>query len=315
VREALGTPERTERVVRHPRTLVEHCREVVRLLEGGRLVPVLGTGLGGRRNGPPGDDDLAMHLADRFAYPQGRAVELPRVSQFVEVTHGAGPLWDELHDVLDADWPVTPAHRLLARLPELARRAGGVPPLVVVTGYDAALEQALAAAGEAADVVGYVAAGTHRGLFCHRTAAGDVTVVELPNAYADASPDRGTVVLRLHGGVDRDADRESFVVTEDDYIGSLDAQAGAIPVGVAARLRRSHFLFLGVEISGWNRRVLLRRLWNGDAVRYRSFAVLANPDDVERRFWQARGVEVVDARLDDYVALLERAVADRGADA
>jgi serine/threonine-protein kinase len=313
-RAALGAPERGERVAPHPRTLVEHCHEVVRLLEGGRLVPVLGPGLGGGRAGPPADDDLAMYLADRFAYPPGRAVELPRVSQFVEVMHGAGPLSDELHDVLDAEWPVTPAHRLLARLPGLARRAGGVPPLVVVTGYDTALEQALAAAGEEADILGYVAAGRERGRFWHRTPAGDVTVIELPNAYADASPDRGTVVLRLHGGVDRDTDRESFVVTEDDYIGALDPAASVIPVGVAARLRRSHFLFLGLEISGWNRRVLLRRLWNGDAVRYRSFAVLAKPDDVERRFWQARGVEVVDARLHDYVEMLGRAATAREAD-
>src|SRR6185436_12462100 len=127
-------------------------------------------------------------------------------------------LWDELHDLLDADYAPAPAHRLVAALPQLLRARGGPPLLVVTTGYDAALEWSLDEAHEDADVVGYVAAGRNRGRFWHRAPDGSTTLIEIPNAYADASPEKRTVVLRLRGGVDRtpSRERESFVVTEDD---------------------------------------------------------------------------------------------------
>ena len=301
----------------HQRALVDHCRSVLRTLLEGRVVPVLGTAAyvpaspePGRL--PPAGVDLAAHLAGRFGYPPADLVELPRVSQYVAVTHGDGPLWDELHDVLDVDYAPAPAHRLVAALPPLLRARGGPPLLVVTTGYDAALDWSLDEAHEDADVVGYVAAGRNRGRFWHRAPDGSTTLIEIPNAYADASPEKRTVVLRLRGGVDRtpSRERESFVVTEDDYIGYLDGDAGTIPVAVAARLRRSHLLFLGYDVRDWNLRVLLRRLWGDETGRYRSWAVLAQPDQVERQYWLSRGVEVLDAPLHQYLDVLGRTAAE-----
>ncbi len=118
----------------HQRALVDHCRSVLGTLLEGRVVPVLGTAANvpalpgpeshdpGRL--PPAGVDLAAHLAGRFGYPQADLVELPRVSQYVAVTHGDGPLWDELHDVLDADYAPALAHRLVAALPRLLRARG-----------------------------------------------------------------------------------------------------------------------------------------------------------------------------------------------
>ena len=45
-----------------------------------------------------------------------------------------------------------------------------------------------------------------------------------------------------------------------------------LPVGLAARLRRSHLLFVGYELEEWNLRVFLRRLW-GEERFYRSWAI------------------------------------------
>jgi SIR2-like domain/Protein kinase domain len=326
VRAALGVTQSESTVglqVRpHQRALVDHCRSVLRTLLEGRVVPVLGTGSNvlaspdpvtpapGRL--PPAGLELAAHLAGRFGYPSTDLVELPRVSQYVAVTHGDGPLWDELHDLLDADYVPAAAHRLVATLPRVLRGRGAPPLLVVTTGYDAALEWSLDDAHEDADVVGYVAAGRHRGRFWHRAPDGSTTLIEIPNAYADASPEKRTVVLRLRGGVDRtpSRERESFVVTEDDYIGYLDGDAGMIPVAVAARLRRSHLLFLGYDVRDWHLRVLLRRLWGDETGRYRSWAVLAEPDPVERQFWLARGVEVLEAPLHQYLDVLPRVSAE-----
>ena len=84
-------------------------------------------------------------------------------------------------------------------------------------------------------------------------------------------------LLKIHGHVDRSEtrERESFAVSEDDHIDYLvggDA-AGVVPVQLAARLRRSHLLFLGYAVDDWSLRVFLRRVWGGDRLAYRSWAV------------------------------------------
>ena len=140
-------------------------------------------------------------------------------------------------------------------------RERGLPPQVVVTtSYDTALEKAFEEAGEAVEVVTYLANGRHRGRFCHIAPDGTGTLIDEPNTYAtELSLDRNTVILKLHGQVERTPAREweSFVVTEDDYINYLAQTeiAAAVPVSLAARLRRSHFLFLGYTMADWNLRV------------------------------------------------------------
>ena len=44
---------------------------------------------------------------------------------------------------------------------------------------------------------------------------------------------------------------------------------------LAARLRRSHLLFLGYAVDDWSLRVFLRRVWGHDRLAYRSWAVAA----------------------------------------
>ena len=180
--------------------------------------------------------------------------------------NGSGPLYDELHSLLEATGSPGPVHRFLAGLPRLARERGSEQPLLVTAGYDLALEQALLDAGEEFDVVIYLASGRHRGRFCHLAPDGSATPIESPNTYvAELALDRRPVVLKLYGRVDPNPGRqwESFVVSEDDYIGYLQLRdlAAALPVALAARLRRSHFLFLGYEMSDWHLRIVLNRLW------------------------------------------------------
>ena len=133
----------------------------------------------------------------------------------------------------------------------------------------------------------------------------------MPNEYAtELSLDRRTVVLKLHGGLEREAAREweSFVVTEDDYIDYL-AQSnvgGAVPIGLAAKLRHSHFLFLGYGMLDWNLRLVLRRIWGGEGVSYRSWAVQPAARPLERQFWLTRDVELLELPLDRYVEGLGR---------
>ena len=278
----------------------DHFEDVARTILEGRVVPVLGTDVA----------ELTLRLAQRFGYPDdgGRAT-LPLVAQYVAVMKGSGPLYDELHDLLDTDLPPTPLHRFLASLPPLLRERGLPQQLVVTTSYDTALERAFEEAGQAFDVVSYLASGRNRGRFCHIAPGGAGTLIEEPNTYAtELSLDRNTVILKLHGQVERSAARqwESFVVTEDDYIDYLAQTevAAAVPVSLAAKLRRSHFLFLGYTMADWNLRVVLHRLWGDQPLSYHSWAVQPEPKPLEREFWHRRDVDVFELAFDEYVEIL-----------
>jgi DNA-binding SARP family transcriptional activator len=274
--------------------------EVVERMLAGRLVPVLGADVA----------ELAVRLGERFSYPSD-AAELPRVAQYIAVMMGPGPLDDELHELLREDVVPTPVHRFFASLPPLLRERGAPHQLIVTTSYDLALERALLDAGEDFDVVSYIATGDNRGRFCHIDPSGAGSLIERPNEYAtELSLDRRTIVLKLHGGIHRASERawESFVVTEDDYIGYLahTEVANVVPVSLAAKLRRSHFLFLGYTMADWNLRLLLYRLWGDQPLAYRSWAVQAEAKRFEREFWRRHDVTVVDAPIEQYVQALAR---------
>jgi DNA-binding SARP family transcriptional activator len=276
--------------------------EILRALTTGRLVPVIGL---------DGAGDLATHLARAFDVPDDRPVDLARVSQYVATMKGSGPLYDELHARFEAAVEPGPLQRFLARLPPLLRERGAPHQLIVTTNYDLALERAFEEAGEELDIVAYVAAGAHRGRFWHRPPAEAPRPVDLPNTYAtELSLERRTILLKLHGAVDPLPEREweSFVITEDDYIDYLGHSelSAVVPVALGARLRRSHFLFLGYEMADWNLRLILNRIWGDRPVAYRSWAVQRSPSALARAFWTKYQVTVLDVDPPSYVELLER---------
>ena len=299
-----------------------HYDDVVRALADGRLVIVLGFGVNlaerpqdttwSAHDGrfPPTAEDAAAFLARRFDCPPERSTDLAQVSQYVALTKGVGPLYDELHSVFDHDYPPGAVHSFAAELPSIVRETGSTYPLLVTTHYDQTLERAFAEAGEEVDIVSYVAAGRDRGKFLHLRPDGEVTVIDVPNAYGELTLAERPTILKLHGQVDRrpERDRESFLVSEDDYIGYL-AQAeiaNVVPVTLAAKLRRSHFLFLGYALDEWHLRVFLHRVWGDQQAAYRSWAIQPNPGAMTRQYWRHRNVDIFDLPLPEYVGHVRR---------
>jgi DNA-binding SARP family transcriptional activator len=278
----------------------DRLKDVAAAMLGGRLVPVLGAEVA----------ELAAHLVERFAYPESDGATLPRVAQYAAVMNGPGPLYDEIRALLSRqDLPPTQVHRFLAALPPQLRARHMPHQLIVSTGYDLTLERAFLEAGEEFDVVAYLAAGRNRGKFCHVRPDGTGTLIEIPNEYAtELSLEERTIILKLHGQVDPRLERawESFVVTEDDYIDYLGQTevASVVPVALAAKLRRSHFLFLGYTMADWNLRLLLNRLWGDQPLSYRSWAVQADAKPLEREFWRRRDVDVLEIPFELCVASL-----------
>jgi DNA-binding SARP family transcriptional activator len=281
----------------------DHLGEVAGALLAGRLVPVLASTV-----------DLAPGLAARFGYPTGEVMETARVSQYAAALRGYGPLHDELRAVAESRREPTAVHRFFASLPPLLRERGLPHQLLVTADYDDSLERAFAEAGEVVDVVAYLASGPSRGKFCHITADGTAHLIDVPGEYAaELSLERCTVIVRVRGRVDSSPGREweSFVVTEDDHLDYLRRAdvAGGLPVGLAATLRRSHFLFLGYAVRNWCLRLVLGRICAETPLAYRSWAVTPDLGPTEAELWRAVGVDLVHAPLEPYLAALSQAIA------
>jgi hypothetical protein len=310
----------------------EHYRLLAKRMLAGAVVPFLGAGVNlcGRPAQPspwrpghhlPSGRELSEYLAAEMDYPYPDSGDLLRVSQYVDVSLGGGPLYETLHTAFDADYPPTPVHRLLASLPRLVRSSAvgtkAFFPLILTTNYDDALERAFTEAGEPFDLVTYIADGPERGKFQHTHPDGTVTLIAIPNEYAELRCDQRPIIAKIHGTVGRRIqDTDSYVITENHYISYLAHTdiAQLIPVNMAMRMRKSHFLFLGYSLKDWNLRVILHRLWGDAAPRFRSWAIQYGPDEIDEKSWAQRGVDVFDQRLEGYTTQLEQRLAEAAAE-
>ena len=304
-----------------------HFQLVAKFIAKGTVVPFLGAGvnLSDRPLGSsfalgrflPSGRELADHLADEFFYPVEDVRDLLRVSQYAAVKAGEASLYEQLHDVFDFDYEPTALHHFLARIPSLLRDKGQQRyQVILTTNYDDALERAFRSAGEPYDLLFYISEGEHRGKCRHVAPDGTSTVIDRPNEYDLVSPEDRTVIVKIHGAIDRrDQGEDSFVITEDDYIDFLTTGTeitDLLPTEVAAKLNgKTHFLFLGYGLRDWNLRVILRRIWGKQALKTISWAVLDRMDDIDRQWWQRWGpMEIVEVKLGDYIPRLEEVLAE-----
>jgi hypothetical protein len=307
-----------------PDAMRQHYKIMMRLLVEGRVIPFLGAGanLCGRpieqvwQEGQqflPSGAELSSYL--KRDWHGCDETELTRVAQWVLEMGGSGELFNALHQLFNRNYPPTALHTFLAMLPGLLA-AKKYPPryqLIVTTNYDDLLEQAFRAAGQEFDVVTYISDGDDRGKFFHLDPSGQARVIHIPNQYSDVGVERRTVILKIHGAVNRnstDGDSDSYVITEDHYIEYLTRTelANLVPVTLAAKLRKSHFLFLGYGLRDWNMRVILHRLAGEQKLTYKSWAIQRHPTELDQKFWDRRDVDILDVGLDDYILPLQEAM-------
>jgi len=327
-----------------------HYRAVLRELMEGSVVPLLGAGVnlcnrpaeGWQRESDylPNGQELAEHLASTFFYPtteedggeeNGDAnaaehagdeehgpwtppLDLLRVSQYVATTARYGPLYRELRNVFNSTHPWTPVHSFLAGFPGRMRTLGKQRyQLIVTTNYDDQLERAFDDVKEPYDVIWYIADPVEqRGKFWHRPWNEPPDKIARPNRYTALPLGRRTVILKIHGAIDREEpDRDSFVITEDHYIDYLTKTdiAQLLPPDILARLRKTCFLFLGYSMADWNLRVILHRIWGEQPLSWPSWAIRKDVDAVEEALWRARNVDVLDVPLEEYIGELDRRLA------
>jgi SIR2-like domain len=307
--------------------IAQHFALVVRKFAEGKVIPFLGAAASfyDRPDGAacepgkylPRADELAQGLADEMRLSEKEkhlSHDLLRVSQYYSLILGESSLYDHLHTIFDGEYPIAPLHQLLADIPGLLKAGGHGERhlLIITTNYDDLLERAFQQAGEPFDLLYYEAKENpqeRRGKFWHQAPGAERRLVMQPNQYLDVCPEERSVILKIHGAVDRrDRGADSYVITEDDYIDYLTRTeiATLLPVKLSDKIFGSHLLFLGYSLRDWNLRTILHRIERRRTLSYRSWAIQKNPPEVDKKFWSQRDVDILDMDLQVYVDELDR---------
>jgi SIR2-like domain/TIR domain len=297
-----------------------HYEEVMRYMAGhGNLVPLLGS----RVNGAfPDAADLAADLARRFERQQAGAPDLAEIAQYVSVTIGSSDLNSALKEALATEAEPGAIHRFLAGFPGKLRELGREQyQMILTTSYDTALEAAFKQEHEPYDLAIYMASGNDRGKFVHFDfEKSNPEPVEVPNEYVgfpmhESGELTRTLIVKIHGTVDgREGGyrwSNNYVITEDHYIDYLRGSTieSLVPFQILDKLRDSHCLFLGYSMRDWILRVFLKRIWSGERLESKSWAIEQDPDRLEKDFWKTFGVDLFATSLDDYADELSKSLA------
>jgi hypothetical protein len=304
----------------------EHFEKVARYLAEGEVVPLLGAGVNvcdrdaaevyvQDRNLPSGRE-LSELLASEYDYPPGREDRgnLLRVAQFAQArlqhSDEEHRLRDTLHRIFRAQYGPTSVHRFLAEVP----RRTGLNILALTTNYDDALEQAFTDAGAPYSVIFYRASRQGRCWLRHGE-EDEARVIARPERYTGLSLDERSVILKVHGAVDRRERRsfnDSYVISEDHYIDFLASTRleTLVPKSLLVPLLNSALLFLGYSLKDWNLRVILHELWSSRDFEYPAWAVHRDVDEVDAAIWRSRNVMLYDAELCAYVDKLNARLGD-----
>jgi len=298
-----------------------YYRSIIKRMREGKVILILGPSINrcgrgqdeGYKHGgyPPDYTEIARYLANslsdknalQYLSDKTTLQDLARVSQYVATLVSPETLSSELQSLLDDDYEPTPLHHLLASLPGLLRNKGDAPPyqLIVTSNYDDVLEKAFQARGEEYDMIHYEAEdGKMRGEFYH-TPFGMPRRRITRNMHDDLTLDRRTMILKIHGAVNRaNSEPQSCLIMEDHYIDYL-ANNESLLKKIRGLLTESHFLFLGYRLRDWNSRVIFHRLWGDKKIRHDSWVVQPDPDPIDRRFWDKLNVHPLDVSLIDFV--------------
>jgi hypothetical protein len=230
-------------------------------------------------------------------FPDDEPPDLTKVAQYYDVVVGRDKLQMELRSIFNRDYPLTSLHTFLADVP--------VPLLIVTTNYDDLIERAFDDKDHEYDLVIHTTHSTVGDQLLW-SEHGTPEPRRVNSNRLDIDLQAVTVIYKMHGAVDRrQATRDQYVITEDDYIDFLARMTKnkAIPAIFAEPFQTRAFLFMGYGLYDWNLRVVLNRIEKDLRRRkgIKSWAIQYKPKPLERRFWQEHGVEVYDMTTEEFV--------------
>lgn len=286
---------------------------IANALSTGQVVPFLGAGASAVYR--PDDDqdgwdaskgylpfgsELARLLATDAEFPDpASASNLALVASYVEHVAGdRGILNGALRRAFDRDRIPGAIHKLLAQIDQ--------PLLIVTTNYDDLIERAF---GNKSYYLVVDRGERNRVWVAGSGGLESVKTVDLRKAL---QPANRPIIYKLHGSVDKtDAENDSFLITEQDYVDFLGRAQTCVPPYLATRMAKARFLFLGYSLVDWNVRVMLRKLRKpakGQEETLRNWAVNKNPAAADRKIWEAHKVNIYDLDVRVFVERLSRAL-------
>lgn len=312
-------------------------------LKGGKLIPFLGAGAslcsrpvtetGEQRRWsvaegfPPSGRELAGWLARQCSFPELTETDLAKIASYYEVQARRRLLVKELRGIFGREYRHGPIHDFLASAP--------VPLLIVTTNYDDLIERAFQARGRPYHLVTCSDRAEWAGSVLWWEPGAATPNVQAPKDLKLSLRDT-SIIYKMHGTVT--AQHDSFVITEEDYVGFLARMtySNAIPARFMLQFREASFLFLGYGLRDWNLRVLLESLRRGlrrkelrpetedlpfpqaltaspeedDDDLYPSWAIQHQASELDGELWQRRNVKIFDMRIDDFVARMYEALED-----
>jgi hypothetical protein len=213
-------------------------------------------------------------------------------------------------------------------------RPSYVPELIVTTNYDVLLETALEKKRLPYLAICHILKGSKFAgrLLCYRSIGAPLaaesiqTVRQVESLITDVMQPLNPVSNNLRGAGEKlillykmhgtawmkyEAKQiiDSLVLTENDYVDFFAQDVlSRIPATILEMLRTRRFLFMGYSLEDWNFRVLLKKLQSvqrrvADTTN-RNWAFLMNSDPVEARFWERRGVNLYEQRLEQVLQIL-----------
>ena len=63
-------------------------------------------------------------------------------------------------------------------------------------------------------------------------------------------------------------------------------------------------MFLGYSLRDWNLRAILHQIWGSQKFGYNSWAIQKNADRLDKKFWEAKDVDILDTDVDEYIIAL-----------
>lgn len=276
----------------------------------------------------PKGDELGRWLAAKCEFPDPHeSSDLAKIASYYEIRARRRNLVRRLREVFSKEYPHGDIHELLAEWPR--------PLLIVTTNYDDLIEKAFAARGRPYHLVTHPEREELAGSVLWWKPGADEPEVYTPSLLP-LSPTDTSIIYKMHGTVGRRSSWNSFVITEEDYVGFLARMTEklAIPARFMLHFQKASFLFLGYSLRDWNLRVMLENLhatvryerkeqelatderdredddtvgqllsrFSRDETELPSWAIQDSPSDLERTLWNHRKVQIFDVTLDDFVA-------------
>ena len=305
---------------------------VLRSIEQGRCVPILGPGLqepllGSRR-------EIALRWAKAHGFPMAihERDDLPQVAQYLAVKQDEAYLASELVEYLRQEMlrryqaeladqpPDAPLLALLARMAQLRRDQDPAEPHRVLAELPFPLYITTTSADLLLDAVR--AAGKQPRRVVCRWNTGPAEPAAMVAEGAEVPPtERQPLVFQAFGNLD---DPDSLVLTEDnyfDYLIKVTLGWDAIPSEVRLALANNALLFLGFQMDDWNFRTLFRLIMSqaggSRRRRYTHVAVQIAPDEDQiqsperarrylEQYFQGADITVYWGSAEDFVAALRQ---------